>query len=88
MSGPEKRPEIVRIDHREPLPGYREPEGRWMQPYITLNGTWMCRLRRPLTHQQERAGLLFVIAALDLDGLKALMKHEDAKAARLAGEPG
>ncbi|MFC0040150.1 hypothetical protein [Actinomadura rayongensis] len=86
MNDREKRSEFVRIDHREPLPGYREPEGRWLQPYITLDGTWKCCLRRPLTHEQERAGLLYVLVALDLPRLKALMEHEDDKAARLAGE--
>ncbi|POM23267.1 hypothetical protein BTM25_44200 [Actinomadura rubteroloni] len=88
MSGPEKRREFIRIDHREPLPGYREPEGRWMRPYIALDGTWKCSLRRPLTHEQERAGLLYVVVALDLKGLKALMQHQDGKAARLAGRSG
>jgi hypothetical protein len=88
VNDPKKRSEFVRIDHREPLPGYREPEGRWLQPYIALDGTWKCCLRRPLTHAQERAGLLYVVVALDLPGLKALMEHEDDKAARLCGENG
>ncbi|MXQ67027.1 hypothetical protein GQ466_23705 [Actinomadura rayongensis] len=71
------------MDHREPLPGYREPEGRWLQPYVSRDGTWTCRLRRPLSHAQEKAGLLYVVVAADCDGLAALMAHEDEKAARL-----
>jgi hypothetical protein len=77
------RDKFVRIDHREPLPGYREPEGRWMTPYVSLDGTWKCVLRRPLTHAQEQAGLLYVVVAADRAGLTALMEHEDEKAERL-----
>jgi hypothetical protein len=83
MSRPGQSPNPGGIDPRDPLPGNQKPKGRWMQPYKTPDGTWICRLHRPLSHAQEKAGLLYMVVAIDQDGLTALMRHEDEKATRL-----
>ncbi|MFC0040448.1 hypothetical protein [Actinomadura rayongensis] len=83
MSRPRQRQDHDRTDPHDPRPGDQEPKNRWTQPYKTPDGTWICRLRHPLTHTQEKAGLLYMVVAIDEDGLTALMRHEDEKATRL-----
>ncbi|WP_157407340.1 hypothetical protein [Actinomadura atramentaria] len=53
-----------------------------MEPTASSDGTWSCRLVRPLTRDEEVAGLLYVVVARDRAELAALMALEDDKAGR------
>lgn len=72
------------IDHADPLPPYREPAGRWADPYLTRyddEDVWTCHVRRPLTTREELRGLLPTLVAGSEERLRELQHREDERAA-------
>ncbi|MBW8481957.1 hypothetical protein K1Y72_06240 [Actinomadura sp. PM05-2] len=64
------------------MPHVPLPEGRWGEPYRSVDGMWRACLRRPLTPAAEMAGLLSVVIAADLATLAGLQAQQDEQAAR------
>ncbi|WP_019633216.1 hypothetical protein [Actinomadura atramentaria] len=80
----------IQPDAPPPEPGSAgtpQPGTRWAEPRATPDGTWTCRLLRPLSWEEEARGLLYVVIAKDRSELAALMALEDEKAARSAFGP-
>ncbi|WP_019629526.1 hypothetical protein [Actinomadura atramentaria] len=79
----------ARIEHREPLPGYREPTSRWYEPYRTArDGVWRCNVRVRLSWRERQAGVLASVVAASETGVRRLMAQQDELAARVGQRPG
>lgn len=83
----DKRTADAQIDHTDPLPGYREPAGRWGEPYFS-EGCWTAHLRRRLTAAEVLHGLRDTVRAKTQDQLIKRMAAQDKMySKRVASEP-
>lgn len=81
-----------RIDPRDPLPGYREPSGRWATPFQEWReGRYVWTVARrsgcPLTTRESLAGLSSQLYADTREELARLVEREDATADMLRTAP-